>query len=142
MRVALGLSCLVLLNSAAVAQSAKIMAFEVASVKPSQQLAGPDANNRFAFRPAGITARNVTLRRLVAEAYRLQLNQVLGPSWLDQNEYDIEAKADGPKTKEQLASMLQALLNERFKLAQHRETRTLRVYELVTDKGGPKNPPR
>jgi uncharacterized protein (TIGR03435 family) len=34
--------------------------------------------------------------------------------------------------------MLRTLLAERFRLTQHRETKELRVYELVTDQGGPK----
>ena len=52
--------------------------FDVASVKPSQHLVGPDYNNQLSYAPTGITGRNVTLKRLVAEAYQLQLNQVLG----------------------------------------------------------------
>src|SRR5580704_16234824 len=71
-------------------------AFDVASVKPSQHLVGPDYNNQLSYSPTGIIAKNVTLKRLVAEAYQLQLNQVLGPSWLDKNEFDIDAKAAGP----------------------------------------------
>ena len=101
-------------------------------------MVGPDANNQFTFTPAGITARNATLRRLIAEAYGLQLRQVIGPGWLDQSEYDIEAKAAGRVAGEERASMLQTVLSERFGLKQHRETRDLRVYELVVDKGGPK----
>src|SRR3984957_20918807 len=68
-------------------------AFDVASVKPSQHLVGPDYNNQLSYSPTGIIARNVTLKRLVAEAYQLQLNQVSGPSWLDKDEYDIDAKS-------------------------------------------------
>jgi uncharacterized protein (TIGR03435 family) len=113
-------------------------AFDVASVKPSPRLVGPDYNNQFTYTPTGITARNVTLKRMVAEAYHLQLNQVLGPSWLDNNEYDIEARAAGAGTKEQMSLMLRDLVAERFKLAQHSETREMRVYELVIDKSGPK----
>jgi uncharacterized protein (TIGR03435 family) len=108
----------------------------LASVKASQKPVGPDSNNRLTYEHAGVKFRNATLRCLVAEAYGLQLNQVLGPSWLDQREYDIEAKADRPATKEQLRVMLRTLLTERFKLMQHRETKDLRAYELVIDKAG------
>ena len=69
-------------------------AFDVASVKPSQHIVGPDYNNQLTYSPTGITCRNVTLQRLIAEAYQLQLNQVLGPGWLDKNEYDIDARSD------------------------------------------------
>lgn len=115
--------------------------FEVASVKPSQQHVGPDYNNQFAFLPVGITARNVTLQRLLAEAFQLQLNQVLGPDWLERNEYDLQAQSAGPASKEQLALMLRNLLNERFHLKQHEESRNMRIYELVVAKGGLKIQP-
>lgn len=115
--------------------------FDVASVKPSLRRVGPDYNNRFAFLAAGIAARNVTIERLVAETYHVQLNQVLGPDWLDQNEYDLDARAGSPVSKEQLVLMLRSLLAERFQLRLHRETRNMRAYELVIAKGGPKIQP-
>jgi hypothetical protein len=39
-------------------------------------------------------------------AWHMQLNQVLGPSRLDKNEYDIDAKAAGSVTRKQIARML------------------------------------
>lgn len=129
---------LALSSSAAIAQGpAATPAFDVASVKPSQHLVGPDYNNQLTYSPAGITGRNVTLKRLVAEAYHLQLNQVSGPGWIDQDEYDIDARAAGGG-KEQMAPMLQRLLAERFNLTQHTEMREMRLYELTVDKSGPK----
>ena len=113
-------------------------AFDVASVKPSQHLVGPDYNNQISYSPTGIIARNVTVKRLMAEAYQLQLNQVLGPSWLGKNEYDIEARSAEAGTREQHALMLRSLVAERFKLTQHSEMREMRVYELVIGKSGPK----
>ena len=114
--------------------------FAVASVKPSRRLVGRDANNRsISISPAGLSARNVTLKRLITEAYNLQPHQVSGgPNWLDSNEYDLDAKADVPAPKQQLLLMLRTLLTERFRLAFHRDTKELRVYELVADRGGPK----
>jgi uncharacterized protein (TIGR03435 family) len=66
------------------------------------------------------------------------VRQVLGPGWLDQNEYDIEARTGGPVDREMLNLMLRTLLTERFKLRQHAETREMRAYELVVDVAGPK----
>ena len=126
-------------SSVAVGQaSTTAPAFDVASVKPSQHLVGPDYNNQLSYSPTGIKARNVTLKRLVAEAYQLQVNQVLGPSWLDKNEYDIDASSAGVSTREQNALMLRSLVAERFKLTQHSEMREMRVYELVIGKSGSK----
>jgi uncharacterized protein (TIGR03435 family) len=126
------------LSSAAFGQAAAQMTFEVASVKPSKRLVGPDYNNQFVFSAVGMTSRNATLRRLIAEAYHLQLNQVVGQSWLDQNEYDIEAQAGRAVAREELFLMLRSLLADRFELKQHGETRNMRAYELIIDKGGPK----
>jgi len=112
--------------------------FDVASVRPSKHEVGPDYNNQLTYSPNGFTGRNVTLKRLVAEAYHLQLNQILGPGWLGQNEYDIDARTAEAATREQMALMLQSLLAQRFHLAKHSETREMRDYELVIDKAGPK----
>jgi uncharacterized protein (TIGR03435 family) len=131
-------SSMVLLSSAGVAQRPDTTEFDIASVKLSEHQAGPDYNNQLAFSPAGLTARNVTLRRLVAEAYRLQLRQVVGPNWLDQNEYDVEARAAHSVGREELDTMLRTLLAQRFGLKQHGETREMRLYELVPDRAGPK----
>src|SRR3984885_9696032 len=135
MRVPYFVIFLALSSAIAVGQeSITAPAFDVASVKPSRRLVGPDYNNQLSYSPTGIIARNVTLKRLVAEAYQLQLNQVLGPSWLDKNEYDIEARSAGAGTREQHALMLRSLLAERFRLVQHSETREMRVYELAIGK--------
>jgi uncharacterized protein (TIGR03435 family) len=112
--------------------------FDVTSVKPSRHEVGPDYNNQLTYSPNGITARNVTLKRLVAEAYHLQLNQVLGPGWLSQNEFDVDARTAEVATREKMALMLQSLLAERFHLATHSETREMRVCDLVIGKSGPK----
>lgn len=133
MREAWPLSLLFLLSAAAAGQSPGTPSFEVASVKPSQRPVGADYNNQFIVSLSGITARNATLRRLVSEAYRLQVRQVLGPSWLDQNEYDIEARTSEQANQEQLDRMLRALLAARFNLRQHSETRVMRVYDLLAD---------
>ena len=127
------LAGVILLPFAAVAQS-----FEVASVRPSQQTAGPDYNNKFTYSPSAFTARNATLKALVAEAYGVQHRQVFGPAWIDRDEYDIEARAGSAAAREQLMLMLRAFLAERFQLKQHTEDREMRAYQLVPAKSGPK----
>ena len=112
--------------------------FDVASVRQSQHVVGPDYNNQIKYLATGITARNATLRRLIAEAYRLQMNQISGPDWLDHNEYDIEAKAAAAVSPKEMEPALQRLLADRFKLREHRETREMRVYELAASKSGAK----
>jgi uncharacterized protein (TIGR03435 family) len=133
MKVLAGAAALLLVHCPSFAQT-----FEVASVKPSLHTVGRDANRQVVFGPAGLTGRNVTLKRLIVEAYELQPHQVAGgPGWLDDSEYDIDAKTS-PVPQGQLRQMLRGLLAERFHLSVHPETRELHVYELVIDKGGPK----
>ena len=124
-----------LLACAALGQSAS---FEVATVKPSQRSVGPDYNNQFTYAPSAFAARNATLKGLIAEAYRLQRRQVMGPAWIDQNEYDIEARTNTAVSREEISAMLRTLLAERFNLKQHTEEREMRAYELVLAKSGPK----
>ena len=114
-------------------------AFDVASVKPSARQVGKDARGEIATGPDRLSGRNVSLKSLIVEAYHLQQHQVSGgPNWLDSDEFDIDARAGAPASKEQLGLMLRTLLADRFRLSLHRETRELRVYALVVDKGGPK----
>jgi uncharacterized protein (TIGR03435 family) len=132
-------SLLVLLTIAVAlhAQSAP-PAFDVASVRPSQHEVGPDYNNQITYSADGFTGRNVTLKRLVAEAWRCQLNQVVGPAWIDRAEYDVEARKPEGAGREQVALMLRTLLAERFQLKEHSDARPMRVYELTAGAGGAK----
>jgi uncharacterized protein (TIGR03435 family) len=113
--------------------------FDVASVKLSLHPLGKDANSQVAYTPAGLTARNMTLKDLIAEAYQVQPHQIAGgPRWLDVAEYDLEAKADAAASREQLRMMLQALLSDRMRLVLHKDAKQMRVYDLLVDKNGPK----
>jgi uncharacterized protein (TIGR03435 family) len=115
-------------------------AFEVATVKPTPQ---DWRGGRFIrmLGPRQFTATNYTLRVLIAAAYRLNTQAVLGgPSWMDSDAYDIVAVTPGdvrPNLDQQL-NMLQELLKDRFSLAFHRQERELPVYILSVAKNGPK----
>lgn len=112
--------------------------FEVASVRPSQHEVGPDYNNQITYTADAFTGRNVTLKRLIAEAWHCQLDQVIGPAWIGRKEYDITARLPEGATPPQIPLMLRSLLADRFHLKQHTESRQMRVYELTVARGGPK----
>ena len=82
--------------------------------------------------------RNVRLTSCIKWAYSVQDYQISGPGWLNTERFDIIAKAEGPAPDNQLRSMLQALLAERFKLALHRQTKELAAYALTIGKNGHK----
>jgi uncharacterized protein (TIGR03435 family) len=83
---------------------------------------------------------NLALRRLILNAYGVQDYQLSGdPAWIASEHYDIQATTAGDTSVQQMEGpMLQVLLEERFKLTLHRETRQLPVYELAVGKGGAK----
>ncbi len=65
-----------------------------------------------------------------------------GPDWIHSATFEIEAKSDGhPSIPMMLGPMMQAILEDRFKLRIHRETRQGPVYELALGKGSPKLKP-
>jgi uncharacterized protein (TIGR03435 family) len=114
--------------------------FDAASIKPSK----PTNQGTFLLggSPGGLYREsNSTVRVLIASAYLNgfppQTQLVLGgPSWIDSEHFDIEARAEGNPTREQKLEMLQSLLEDRFKLTLHHKTRQLPIYALVLSKPG------
>lgn len=111
--------------------------FEVASVKPSFNRSVQNVRPL----PGRLTA-DATLQILIQYAYGVQPFQVVDAAgWLQPRRYEIDAKADGNTNRNQMFLMLQSLLEDRFQLKIHRETRDMPVYALVAAKGGLKLPP-
>jgi uncharacterized protein (TIGR03435 family) len=139
------------------AQSNAHPAFAVASIKPSPSNWGDPSHRPMGvgYQPGGrLTATNASLMLLIRFAYAahdnpmpghslpLLASQVAGgPAWIDSPRYDIEAKPEGYSDPRHTWLMLQRLLADRFKLALHRETRELPVYDLTAVKSSPKLPP-
>jgi len=142
--------------------------FEVASVRPdtggarSYSNFSLDNGNVFVvvgkndkLNPDGtlFSAKNQTLMRYIVFAYRLNGDQELAlrfdyykglelhtPDWVRNNRYDVEARTEGPATKDQMRLMMQSLLADRFKLAVRWETRQASVFELALEKPGKLGP--
>jgi uncharacterized protein (TIGR03435 family) len=115
-------------------------AFDVASVKVNAAGVGEGQRGRETITPSpgGVTMTNVHLKSVVQWAYHVQGIQVTGPGWLDNDTYDIVARAAGQTPLDRLRVMMQTLLAERFKLALHRETKDMPAYVLTVAKGGHK----
>ena len=127
-------------NSPAVA--ANPLTFEVATFKPHGQGVGWNLNPT----PDGYTAKNVSLFKLVQEAYGVFDAKLIsgGPPWIDSDKFDLEAKFDAAAipdaknlTYRQRADM-RHLLADRFQLKIRFVTKDFPVYNLVVAKGGPK----
>ena len=122
--------------------------FEVTSVKPNKSgdnrvSIGGGAGGRF-------VATNVPLRLLMQVAYRVRDFQIsVGPDWVQSDRWDVEGRAEegtvqwpegppDPNVPDPMALRVQSLLEDRFQLKLHRETREMPVYELTVSKSGSK----
>ena len=95
------------------------------------------------FTPTGgmFKAANTPLFSYIVFAYRLNLAQAQAlkgqlPSWSLSDPFDIQAKAGGNPSKDQLRLMMQSLLADKFKLAVHREMKYVSVYGLLAAEPG------
>src|SRR5579864_5853015 len=119
--------------------------FEVATVKPAEATDNSSGVIPSAS-PGRIEFRNMTLRLLIYQAYGSGLSTAMnvsgGPDWINRNRYTIEAVAQGNPTDRDYRAMLRGLLEERFSLKTHRETREIDVYGLVPDRADRKPGPK
>ncbi len=112
--------------------------FEVATIKPSK----PDEPGKaLLVRGDRFKTINTTLLDLVSFAYDVQQKQVVGgPDWMSSEKFDIDAQPDvpGSPNRDQLKTMIQKLLADRFQLKFHRDKKELSAYVLSVAKNGPK----
>ena len=127
--------------------SAPAPSFEVAAIKPSHPgTPGPS----FRFHGDGITIHSATLKAIMGFAFNVRDFQISGgPSWINSDRYDIEAKEpkavqdgmlklDFDQRTKMMGQLLQSLLADRFQLKVTHDTKELPVYALVVAKNGPK----
>ncbi len=133
--------CVTLLGAAAFGQTAPL-AFEVASIRPSPPTSPAARTPPYAnVDQAGVRLR-LPLQGVVCMAYNVRADQIVAPTWINTTRFDIEAKLPEGATVDQVPSMLQALLADRFKMTVHREGRERPVYALVVGKDGLKMKPK
>ena len=136
--------------SIGLAQETSTPKFEVTSVKPNKS---PDLSKAvIQLLPGGrFVATNIPLIQVIAAAWDLPLQSqrltLASGVRMPDDIYDIEATAEkgafppGLTTEERglkIRLMLQALLEDRFKLRIRQEPKEEPVYALVVGKGGPK----
>lgn len=119
---------------ACLAQSPATPKFDVASIKPAVGGMRPDLKTS----PGSLTIRNQSLRDLIQWAYDTPPFQIEGPAWLNDNRFDVLAKAESGGDDAKLRLMLRSLLEDRFGLKAHQEQKEMQIYGLTLAKGGPK----
>ena len=109
--------------------------FEVASVKPS---ATPPTHLAYVMNDAKVDLGFISPKILIQMAYKVEPYQISGPEWIATARFDILARLPDGANKTQIPEMLQSLLETRFGLASHRESKEQQVYALLPGKDGPK----
>jgi uncharacterized protein (TIGR03435 family) len=126
------------------AATTPLLEWNVISVKPTQSCA---TGSGMQVATDGVHVFCLPLRALIQIAWAInEGSRVLGaPAWTNETMYNIDAKVAGEDVATfgkqgvgQRNRMLQQLLQDRFKLRAHLESRELPIYELVVAKGGPK----
>jgi uncharacterized protein (TIGR03435 family) len=103
--------------------------FEVASVRIADPQPG---GSRAASSASTVSYRNTTLSNALGIAFQVATgDQIVGPSWIRSDRYDIVGKASDGTSRDQIPELLKRLLTERFALKLRTETRDLRAYVLT-----------
>jgi bla regulator protein BlaR1 len=134
--------------AAAIALSQTLAPYDVVSIKlhnPATDLPNEESFN-MSIHDDIYTATNVPLEMILEFAYDIKTDQISGLSGpVSAAHFDIEAKVIVPGggtppklTDSQLEAMIIPLLAERFHLKAHLQPKTLPVYNLVVQRGGPK----
>jgi uncharacterized protein (TIGR03435 family) len=111
--------------------------FEIESVKRSAPGTGSDTIPAQPD-PMRINYPGVTLKSVLALAYGIAPDLIVGPKWLGDERFDIVATLPAGATPQQVPLMLQHLLAERFGVTVHEDNKTTAFYALVPAKGGVK----
>lgn len=114
--------------------SAQTLEFEVASVRLAEQGCAPRHN----VTPTQITYSCTFLSDVIGEAYGIPLYRTAGFDKAGFTFVTISATMPAGSTKQQIQTMMQNLLAERFKLKVRRETREGSSFELTVEKSGHK----
>jgi uncharacterized protein (TIGR03435 family) len=127
------------------------LAFEVASIKPNKSDAPAQSNfplnagSMYTANGGLFSATNFPLVTYIFFAYNIVGNQAhflvpQMPGWVMSERFDIQARAAGNPTKDQMRQMMRALLADRFKFAVHTEMREAPVLAFVLAKPGKTGP--
>ena len=136
-------------TAASAGKAGQKLTFDVAAIKPAKQFRPPNfslsaTNDK---PPGGRLSAVFPLWVYIQFAYKFrptpdQLRAVLAhaPKWISEGSFEIEARAEGNPTKDQMRLMMQALLADRFKLMVHLESPEIPVLEMRLAKPGKPGP--
>jgi uncharacterized protein (TIGR03435 family) len=125
----------------------KPLTFEVASIKRVRRMDDRTTGRRttgstgagFTVEdPGRVSYLGVSLKSLLTKAYGVKPFQIRGPSWLESERYDVNAKIPEGASKQDVPVMLQNLIVERFQIRLHTEMKDGPGYALLVGRSGSK----
>lgn len=146
----------VLLVAAVAGQHAPPLDFEVAAVRVSPPVTVPmdketargqeraqnlNPPGSLPLRGTNLSLHYRSLQQLIASAYSVRIRDVIGPAWISQHRFHVDAKMPAGAREESANEMLRTLLEQRFALRAHRETRVVEGYALAVAANGPRLKP-
>ncbi len=114
------------------AHSRAPVTFDIASVRASTRGGFPS----IVITPTRVSITNTPLLLLVSMAFNVEWFQIQGPDWPRGLRFDIQATLAPGTSREQIPEMLRALLEQRFGLETHIESRPMPVYALHVGSDG------
>jgi uncharacterized protein (TIGR03435 family) len=127
--------------------------FEIAAVREDKS--GGEQTSNFpldrgkVYSPTGgsLMATNQSVVTLLIFAYKINISEFRGglmrrlPSWTTTARFDVNARSESKEaSKEDMRLMMQSLLEDRFKIKVHRETRQMPIFGMYLVKPGQTGP--
>ncbi len=131
------LAAFALAGSLAAQTAAPDREFEVTSIKPAAALSMQQMRaGQYHYRNdnAAYEDSNIDLHSLIALAFEVHADRVIGPGWMAEDYFSISAKLPSGATKADTPAMLRKLLADRFQLQIHRDQKIEPVYLLTAGK--------
>jgi len=108
--------------------------YRFATIRASEDA---EAKGGYNFVPGKLTLENQTLEDCVRIAYGMEVvRSPSAPKWTATQKFDIEVEAARSVDDKEMKGMLRSLLEHRFKLVAHRESKMVPGYALVVSKNG------
>ena len=112
--------------------------FDVASVKPAKPHVPGQPNLSRGLLPGRYEMLGLSLGQFIEFAHQKAADEGSAPNWVYGELFDIVATMPPESAREEAMLMLRTLLEQRFQLRVHRESRLTEVYSLEAGNGGPK----
>ena len=105
-------------------------------MRPSPESDTPTAALALRITSSQVRIASLLMKDYLAIAFNVSPKQIVGPDWIDETRFDVNATIPAGVSRDEFPVMLQELLRERFQMKAHREQREFPVYALTLARNG------